>query len=109
MLYCGHRRLIVFGIQAEKGNVQMSNIVSTQENETNLIGEVELTDVQLEVVHGAWGNDCDDWRASDDDWFAREERHREHFKFHKSVHFSFDLSVQKDMDVDRNSRSLIRG
>ena len=63
----------------------MSNIVPTWEAQANPVGEIELTDAQLTMVHGAWDDHCEHnhW-----DWHDEDRHHKKHFEFRRDYsHF----------------------
>ena len=74
----------------------MSNLVPTWEDETNLAGEIELTDAQLGAVYGACDDHCDDWRHREH--HVDRDFHRRHHKFIKTIHISLDISIGGDAD-----------
>lgn len=80
----------------------MSNLICTLEDQTKFAGEIELTDAELSAVFGACSSDNDSSCNSNSNSSCNKKKcHKSHEEFSKkmSVHFDFDLDINKEKDI----------
>jgi len=80
----------------EKGNVHMSNIVRTWEDEAIPAGEIELTDAQLAAVYGAWGEECEPKPKPKCEEEESHKKFEKEVKIHVEFEFEFEAEFKKE-------------